>query len=85
MDVSAIGLGGMAMASIYGAANEDETILTLLAGIDAGMNFIDTSDAYGSGKNEEMLGRALSGQRNKVFLGTKFGNLAAGPLAGRNT
>ena len=73
--VSAIGLGGMAMTSIYGAANEDEAVAALQAGIDAGMNFIDTSDAYGGGKNEEMLGRALAGQRDKVFLATKFGNL----------
>ena len=75
VDVSAIGLGGMAMTSIYGAANEDEAVAALQAGIDAGMNFIDTSDAYGGGKNEEMLGRALAGQRDKVFLATKFGNL----------
>ena len=74
-EISAIGLGGMAMTSIYGAANEDEAVSALQAGIDAGMNFIDTSDAYGGGKNEEMLGRALAGQRDKVFLATKFGNL----------
>ena len=63
------------MTSIYGAANEDEAVLALQAGIDAGMNFVDTSDAYGGGKNEEMLGRALARQRDKVFLATKFGNL----------
>ena len=54
-DISAIGLGGMAMTSIYGPADEGEAIATVHAALDAGMNFIDTSDAYGGGKNEEML------------------------------
>jgi len=74
-DVSAIGLGGMAMTSIYGPADEGEAIATVHAALDAGANFIDTSDAYAGGKNEEMLAKALKGRRSDAFLATKFGNL----------
>jgi aryl-alcohol dehydrogenase-like predicted oxidoreductase len=74
-DVSAIGLGGMAMTSIYGPADEGEAIATVHAALDAGMNFIDTSDAYAGGKNEEMLAKALKGRRDDAFVATKFGNL----------
>lgn len=73
--VSAIGLGGMAMIAIYGPVDEGEAIATVHAALDAGLNFIDTSDAYGGGKNEEMLGRAIAGRRDDVFLASKFGNL----------
>jgi aryl-alcohol dehydrogenase-like predicted oxidoreductase len=76
LDISAIGLGGMAMTSIYFPADETETIATVHAALDAGLNFIDTSDAYAGGKNEEMFGRALKGgYRDKAVLATKFGNL----------
>jgi aryl-alcohol dehydrogenase-like predicted oxidoreductase len=74
-DVSAIGLGGMAMTGIYGPADEGEAIATVHAALDAGLNFIDTSDAYAGGKNEEMLGRALKGRRDRAVVATKFGNL----------
>ena len=76
LDISAIGLGGMAMTNIYFPADENETITTVHAALDAGLNFIDTSDAYAGGKNEEMFGRALKGgYREKAVLATKFGNL----------
>jgi aryl-alcohol dehydrogenase-like predicted oxidoreductase len=75
LDISAIGLGAMAMTAIYGPADEAEVIATVHAALDAGLNFIDTSDAYGGGKNEEMLGRALEGRRDQAVLATKFGNL----------
>ena len=74
-DISAIGLGGMAMTDIYGKADEGEAIATVHAALDSGLNFIDTSDAYANGKNEEMLGRALKGRRDKAVIATKFGNL----------
>jgi aryl-alcohol dehydrogenase-like predicted oxidoreductase len=74
-DVSAIGLGGMAMTSIYGPADENEAIATVHAALDAGQNFIDTSDAYAGGKNEEMFSIVLKERRADVFLATKFGNL----------
>ena len=74
-DVSAVGLGGMAMTSIYGPADENEAIATVHAALDAGQNFIDTSDAYAGGKNEEMFSIVLKERRSDVFLATKFGNL----------
>ncbi|MEE8516880.1 MAG: aldo/keto reductase [Alphaproteobacteria bacterium] len=74
LEVSAIGLGGMAMTNIYGAADENECIAAVHEAVDQGMDFIDTSDAYAAGVNEEMLGRAIKGRRDKVVLSTKFGN-----------
>jgi len=74
-DISAIGLGGMAMTSIYGPADEREAIATVHAALDAGLNFIDTSDAYAGGKNEEMFSVVLKERRSDVFIATKFGNL----------
>lgn len=74
-DISAVGLGGMAMTSIYGPADENEAIATVHAALDAGQNFIDTSDAYAGGKNEEMFSIVLKERRADVFLATKFGNL----------
>ena len=74
-DVSAIGLGGMAMTGIYGPTDENEAIATVHAALDAGQNFIDTSDAYAGGKNEEMFSIVLKERRADVFLATKFGNL----------
>ena len=77
VDISAIGLGGMAMTSIYGPADEREAVATTHAALDAGLNFIDTSDAYAGGKNEEMFSAVLKARRKNVFLATKFGNLGA--------
>lgn len=77
LEISAIGLGAMAMTNIYGQADEGEAIATVHAAFDAGLNFIDSSDAYGGGKNEEMLGRALKGRRDQAVLATKFGNLGS--------
>ncbi len=73
--VPAIGLGCMGMTPIYSPPTEAESIRALDAAIEAGANFIDTSDAYADGKNEELLGRALKGRRDKVILATKFGNI----------
>ncbi len=74
-DISVLGIGGMAMTNIYGKADTNETINAIHAALDAGINFIDTSDAYASGKNEEMIGEALRNRRNQAFVATKFGNL----------
>jgi aryl-alcohol dehydrogenase-like predicted oxidoreductase len=74
--VSALGLGCMAMTNLYGAADADESIATVRAALDAGASFLDTSDAYAEGKNEELLARALAdGYRAKAFVATKFGNV----------
>ncbi|HTP82727.1 MAG TPA: aldo/keto reductase [Alphaproteobacteria bacterium] len=71
--VSAIGLGCMGMTPIYGMPDDAEVTATIHRAIDIGMNFLDSSDAYANGKNEEVVGRALKGKRDKVVLATKFG------------
>ena len=76
LDVSAIGVGCMSMTPIYGVPDPDEAIATLHRASDLGIDFIDTSDAYGAnGANEELVGRALKGRREKYILATKFGNI----------
>ena len=75
VDVSAIGLGCMGMTGLYGERDETESKETVRYAIDQGITLIDTSDAYGNGSNETMLGEALKGRRDKVVLATKFGNL----------
>ncbi|SKB39447.1 aldo/keto reductase [Luteibacter sp. 22Crub2.1] len=72
-DVSAQGLGCMGMSEFYGPGDEKESIATLETALDLGITFWDTSDAYGPHTNEELIGRVLSGRRDKVFLATKFG------------
>ncbi len=75
IEVSAIGLGCMAMTPIYSPPSEEESNAALDRAIELGMNFIDTSDAYANGKNEELLGRSLKDRRAAVVLATKFGNI----------
>jgi aryl-alcohol dehydrogenase-like predicted oxidoreductase len=75
LKVSAMGLGCMTMTPIYGAPDDDRSIATIHRAIELGANFIDSSDMYAAGKNDELLGRALAGKRDRVILATKFGNL----------
>jgi aryl-alcohol dehydrogenase-like predicted oxidoreductase len=75
LEVGAIGLGCMSMTPIYGTPSEPEAIATIHRAIELGIDLIDTSDAYGNGANEELVGRALKGKRDKVVLATKFGNI----------
>jgi aryl-alcohol dehydrogenase-like predicted oxidoreductase len=63
----------MGMSGIYGAADETESIATIHAALDAGVNLIDTGDFYGSGHNEMLIGRALKGRRDRALLSVKFG------------
>ena len=73
--VSKLGLGCMGMSDFYGPASEDEAIATIRHAIDRGVDFIDTADVYGPFTNEQLVGRALRGRRERVVLATKFGNL----------
>ncbi|MBF5057221.1 aldo/keto reductase [Alcanivorax sp. 521-1] len=71
--VSALGLGCMGMSAFYGHRDDRESIATLHAALDAGVNLIDTADMYGPHTNEELVGRAIADRRDRVFLATKFG------------
>lgn len=73
LTVSAIGLGCMSLSGIYGAADDKASEDLIRHAIDNGVDHFDSSDMYGWGHNEEVLGRALKGRRNQVVLATKFG------------
>ena len=77
--VSAIGLGCMSMSGVYAdRPDEAQPLATLDRALELGVSFWDTADVYGIGHNEDMIGRALKGRREKVFLATKFGLTATG-------
>src|SRR5213083_2907278 len=78
--VSAVGLGLMSMSGIYGNANDEESIRVIHHALDKGINHLASSDMYGWGHNETLLGKALKGRRDKVVLATKFGQTQNGVI-----
>ena len=84
--VSALGLGCMPMSWAYGPADEKESLASLDRALELGITFFDTAEAYGPFKNEELLGRAFKGRRDRLILATKFGwRFVNGKLDGLNS
>mgnify|MGYP001202501919 FL=1 len=81
--VSVIGLGTMVHAGHFGPMKDSESLSAIDTALDLGVNFIDTSDAYGAGYSETLLASALKGRRDKVILATKGGNVMTGPDRGK--
>jgi aryl-alcohol dehydrogenase-like predicted oxidoreductase len=74
-EIFPLALGCMAMSGVYGHSDENESIATIHAALDRGVNLLDTGDFYGMGHNESLIGRALKGRRDQALLSVKFGAL----------
>ncbi len=81
IDIPAIGLGCMSLSSVYGPAEDATSIALIHRALELGVTFLDTADIYGAGHNEELVGRAIKGRRDRFVLATKFGNVIRGSWA----
>jgi aryl-alcohol dehydrogenase-like predicted oxidoreductase len=75
MQVSSLGLGCMSLSGVYGAADDAASVALVQHALDRGINHLDSSDMYGWGQNETLLGRAIRGRRDRVIVATKFGQV----------
>jgi aryl-alcohol dehydrogenase-like predicted oxidoreductase len=71
--VGRLGYGAMVLEGYYGSSDDEQAVITIQRALDAGLNMIDSADAYGNGHNEALVGRAIRGRRNETFIATKFG------------
>lgn len=86
LEVSALGLGCMGMSQSYGVPDNAESIATIHRALDLGLDFFDTAEVYGPFVNEELLGRALQGRRDRAVIATKFGfRIADGKIEGTDS
>ena len=76
LEVSAVGLGCATMTPFYGQPDPAEAIATIRRARELGVDFLDSSDAYGNGRNEELIARAVAGHREDYVIASKFGNVA---------
>ena len=75
LQVSALGFGCMSLSGVYGKSGDEEGIALIREALDRGITLLDSSDAYGAGHNEQLVGKAIAGRRSQVVLATKFGNI----------